>query len=181
MTHTSEIFNISTNSWSYGPEFPERSSCVVSINETFILWVGEDQCFLFNTRDETFQEVVCLQNRPRQSHSCARTADGRVAVVGGYVKGVEGHWTNTTLDTEYFDPITRSWSYGVPMTMGIVRATLVTDGEDLLLLGGSTMGYEPRDTIYRLRDEQWELLDTKLNTKKMWFPAFPVDASLYNC
>jgi len=185
VTLKSEIFNISTNSWSYGPEFPfERQMfCAVSIDKTLILWVGEGegQCFLFNTRDETFKEVACLQSGARHSHSCARTADGRVAVVGGYVKGPEGHWTNITLDTEYFDPITASWSYGAPMPEGIVRSTLVTDGEDLLLLGGSAGGYQPKDTIYRLRDDQWDLLDTKLNTKKMWFPAFPVDASVYNC
>ena len=191
MTHTSEIFNISTKSWISGPEFPVAQSghCAVSINESFILLVGgwsqEDHCFLFNLEDESYQEVACLQSGERIFHSCTKTADGRVAVVGGCLKH-EGNFAcaegvdDFFVDLEYFDPLTASWSYGPPLDKGVMGSALVSDGDDLLLLGGLTLDGLV-DTMYRMKADKWELLDTKLNAKQMHFPAFPVDASVYNC
>ena len=141
MTYTTEIFNISTKSWSAGPEFPiyQSGHCAVALNDSHVFLVGgwwqEEQCFIFNLEDETFQEVPCLQSGGRRHHSCTRTADDRIAVA---------------------------------------------DGDDLLLLGGCT-AKGLQDTVYRLRGEEWELLDIKLDTKDMDFPTFSFDASIYVC
>ena len=92
-----------------------------------------------------------------------------------------GDYSDYFVELEFFDPLTLSWSYGAPLEKGMMGSSLVADGEDLLLLGGSTM-YGLQDTIYRLKvGGQWELLETKLNAKQMHFPAFPIDSSFYDC
>ena len=193
MTHTSEIFNISTQSWNSGPEFPISQSghCAVTLNDSYVFLIGgfgqdEDACFLFNLEDETFQEAPCLQSGGRMHHSCFKTSEGQVAVVGGCkTKHPEGciFSPETYLaDVEFFDPTTNSWSYGPSLDEGVMGATLVPDDLDLLVLGGNT-AHGLQDTVYRLGwgESKWDLLDIKLNAKQMYFPAFPIDDSFYNC
>ena len=104
--------------------------------------------------DDSFQEVPCLQSGGRHYHSCTKTADGKIAVVGGCprIDGLSkcsGDYDDYFVELELFDPLTLSWSYGTPLDKGMMGASLVADGDDLLLLGGSTM-YGLKDTIYRL-------------------------------
>ena len=190
MTYTTEIFNISSKSWSAGPEFMIHQSgyCAIALNDSHVFLVGgwwqEEQCFIFNLEDETFQEVPCLQSGGRRHHSCTRTADGRVAVAGGCHPTLPYGCTDKpdtyTAELEYYDPATNSWSYGTPLDQPVVGASLVADGDDLLLLGGCT-AKGLQDTVYRLRGEEWKLLDIKLDTKDMDFPTFSFDASIYVC
>ena len=77
-------------------------------------------------------------------HSCAKTSDGQVAVVGGFprIDGLskcDGEYDDYFVELEFFDTSTASWSYGPPLEQGIMGSSLVADGEDLLLLGGLTM------------------------------------------
>ena len=138
MTYTTEIFNISTKSWSAGPEFMIHQSgyCAIALNDSHVFLVGgwwqEEQCFIFNLEDETFQEVPCLQSGGRRHHSCTRTADGRVAVAGGCHPTLPYGCTDKpdtyTAELEYYDPATNSRSYGTPLYQPVVGASLVADG-----------------------------------------------------
>merc|ERR1719431_1642942 len=191
MTYTSEIFNISTQTWGSGPEFPlyQSGHCALSLNETHLMLVGgwdSDLCYLYSVEEETFTEIPCLQSGGRHYHSCARTQDGRVAVVGGCprIDGLSkcsGDFEDYFVELEFFDPTSLTWSYGPRLEKGVLGASLVADGEDLLLLGGMTMEGLV-DTIYRLSNGgEWELLETKLNSRQMYFPVIPVDTAIYGC
>jgi len=190
MTHTSEIYNISTQSWTTGPEFPLMQSghCTVSLNTTHLLLVGgwkSEQCFIYDIANDDYIEVPPLLSGGRDHHTCVRTADGRVAVAGGCLWS-DGPFSCATddflVEVEYFDTETLSWSSGPPLEFGIQGSALVADGDDILLLGGmSAAGL--LDTIFRLKTEadKWELLEVKLQEEKMSFPAFPVQSHQAYC
>ena len=180
LTYTTEIYDVTSGNWSFGPDVPvlHNGDCAVSLNETHKLLIEgstDDACFMFKPEDESFDEVPCPASNHGSFYSCTRMSDGRIAVMGG------GHtWDSHFDDVEYFDPETLTWSKGQSLEEGIKGAALVADGDDLLLLGGeSEQGL--LDKVYRLRNDEWELIELKLNAKQMYFPAFPLDTSAYGC
>jgi len=180
----SEIFNISTGTWTQGPEFPYATSghCAVSINQSHILLVGgfNSGCFIFNLEDNSFEAVPDLPSSIRQFHSCARRADGIIAIAGGCIDEDCVFPLQMSTKVELFDPQSMTWTAGPELDVGLAGAALVADGEDLLLIGGlNDEGL--KDTVYRLRNDEWELLDSKLKNKKSFFPTMTIDTSDYNC
>jgi len=81
----------------------------------------------------------------RTGHTATLLLDGRVLVAGGVSRETGG---NPLASTEFYDPVTNTWSTGPPMLAprGGHTATLLLDGRVLAVGGGATVAelFDPR-------------------------------------
>ena len=91
--------------------------------------------------------------------AAASLSDGRVMVAGGYDPGDE---LKPTRRTRIWDPRTREWAEGAPMTIGRTAFSLVTLADGRLMAVGGSVACDAEDS---------EGCETDTNTAELYDPA----------
>jgi len=189
----SEYFSIEQQQWVTGPSIPNLmvGSCAVEMNDTHFLITGgwdhaHDNFYSYISDGKEFVQTNSF-SIGREDHACGLMPDGRIMVAGGQ----EYHGDFLLSSVEIFDPLELTWEAGVELPLGLTGANLVSDGDDMLLLGGfeayadydddGLLPFTVHNEIYRLSpgDTEWTLADTKMKHERLIFPVIKFQSDSY--
>jgi hypothetical protein len=192
---TIEVFGSSGWVW-VNAQLPGRIEfgCVISVNETTILYTGgnydskmsgSSETFWFDTINEKFSPGPTL-NFARAFHGCGIIKDSNKVhlIIAG---GSDGK--NIFDSTEILELGSNNWLQGPKLPIPLQEAPMVEDHRKnrVLLVGGGDQLYQPLDKIYQLtapltNTSQWEELPQKLVTARRALPvAFFIPDHFADC
>lgn len=180
-SNTLEIYDIATDTWSFGPTMPSLSACSqggVIDGKLYVLTA----CLGFGGYFHVLYEFDPVANSwatkasPTYDHpdGAAAIIDGKLYVAGGYDDVLTYHGK-----LEIYDPATDTWSFGTDMPTARNSVSGAELNGKFYTLGGGTGG-APLTTVevYDPATDTWST-DTSLPTARTGMTAVSLDGFLY--
>ncbi len=194
---TTEMYNQDSEGWSYGPNLPEPlyGLCAVQVDDGRTVIVGgnsdDDEVALRRTYvydwtvdDDTFEELPSM-TLGREAPACGvyNYTGGSYVVVAGGIVDEFGSETSTTelLFLEDGGSAPTAWTEAPDLPFAVTGATMLRDGDDLILVGGDD---NPNVVRFVGPDSGWEIVEglELVRGDRLFAPALAVpDAALNGC
>ncbi|XP_052004881.1 kelch-like protein 23 isoform X2 [Xyrauchen texanus] len=158
------IWDPISNTWVQGkdmPDFARESYSVVLLGPTIYVTGGYrtetvdalDTVWIYNTDSDEWTKG-CPMNTARYYH-CSVALHGGIYVIGGYTGGAP------TRETEFFDPLKKTWLPVAEMIQGVGNATACVVNDRIYVTGGhygykGSCTYEKIQT-YRADINEWSI------------------------
>lgn len=130
-SHFIRIYDPVEDQWIVGENVPAAAYYQLAVIDGKLYWIGESTSYVYDLTLGESAEWLPLPGMPTQRDNFSVVAfQGKIHVLGGRSGGV------SSSAHEIFDPVSQSWSAGVPLSSSRSNPLVVTDDRYIYVVGG---------------------------------------------